>query len=276
MVDDRFGQPPGQIGFTPVNRARVKSVLAAVLGTAIIAVVSGCGGAASDEELKDGRQLFQANCGTCHALKEAGTTAVVGPDLDASFAAARATGMDNDTIEGVVSAQIAEPRETDQDNPTYMPPRLLEGPEADAVAAYVGSVAGVPNIAPPTAPGGPGGQVFANNGCTSCHTLGVAQSAGNVGPNLDDVLPGQSPDMIRTSIVDPAAQIEAGFPNVMPSTYEQTIPAPDLDKLVNFLSTCAGLDLPANGAEPDFSEDGSCPGGATGGSSGSSSGGKGK
>ena len=100
--------------------------------------------------------------------------------------------MDQDTIEGVVGDQISHPRQTDPDDPSYMPADLVTGKDADDVAAYVGSVAGVPGIEPPTAPGGPGGQVFANNGCGSCHTFAAAGSHGAVGPNLDEVLPGQT------------------------------------------------------------------------------------
>ena len=57
-----------------------------------------------------------------------------------------------------------------------MPKELVKGQDADDVAAYVGSVAGIPGIAPPTVPGGPGAQVFANNGCGGCHTLAAANS----------------------------------------------------------------------------------------------------
>jgi ubiquinol-cytochrome c reductase cytochrome c subunit len=245
-----------------VNRSRLKSILAIVLGTAIIAVISGCD-AKENADTEKGRDLFIANCGTCHALKEAGSTSTVGPDLDASFAAARAAGMDQDTFEGVVSAQIEQPRfNTDEQDPTYMPAKILEGQEAEDVAAYVASVAGVPGIEPLLAAGGPGGQIFANNGCGACHTLGVSESTGNVGPNLDEELPGQSPDMIRESIIAPGVEIVDGFDNVMPENYEDSIPPADLDKLVNYLATCAGIGSSADGGseEQEFEEDGSCAG----------------
>ena len=42
----------------------------------------------------------------------------------------------------------------------------------------------------PKVPGGPGAQVFANNGCGGCHTLAAAEApAAPSGPNLDEVLP---------------------------------------------------------------------------------------
>lgn len=244
-----------------MNRPRIKAGLVALMGTAAIALLSGCD-AKENADLANGRELFIAKCGTCHAMKEAATTAQIGPDLDGAFANARASGQDQDTIEGVVSAQIAEPRATDESNPTYMPADLVEGQDAEDVSAYVGNVAGVPGIEAPVAPGGPGGQVFATNGCAACHTLGVAQSAGNVGPNLDNELPGQSPDMIRQSIVDPNAMIVEGFgADIMPLTYGDSIPPDDLDTLVNFLTTCAGVGTSANGDEPAYEDDGSCPAG---------------
>jgi mono/diheme cytochrome c family protein len=149
--------------------------------------------------------------------------------------------MDQDTIEGVVLDQIEHPRETDPSSPDYMPPMLVEGQDAKDVATYVGEVAGVPGIEPPTAPGGPGGQVFANNGCGSCHTFAAAQSAGTVGPDLDEGLQGQSVKEIEQSIVDPNAKITQGFqPNIMPENYEQTIDPKDLKLLVDFLYENAG------------------------------------
>jgi mono/diheme cytochrome c family protein len=194
-----------------------------------------------DADLDRGRELFIAKCGTCHKLSEAATTAEIGPDLDAAFLAAREQGMDRDTIEGVVQHQIENPRPASPDQPEiYMPANLVTGTDAENVAAYVGSVAGIEGIEPPLAPGGEGGQVFANNGCGSCHTLEAAGATGNVGPNLDEVMPGQSPGQIRESIIDPAAEIVSGFGNVMPATYESMIPPDDLDLLIEFLTNCAG------------------------------------
>ena len=98
-----------------------------------------------------------------------------------------------------------------------MPRDVVTGQDLEDVAAYVGLYAGVPGAAPPKVPGGPGAQVFANNGCGGCHTLAAAESGGVAGPNLDEVLPGQSAAMIKESIVDPNAHIAKGYPaNVMP------------------------------------------------------------
>jgi cytochrome c2 len=220
---------------------RRKPVLAVLGAVATVAIASGCD-AQEDADHDNGRSLFTDKCGTCHALDEAATTADVGPDLDAAFANARAEGMDEDTIEAVVQAQISNPREADPDaTNVYMPANLVTGQDAEDVAAYIADVAGVPGIEPPQAPGGPGGQVFANNGCGSCHTLAAAESTGTVGPDLDEVIPGQSAKEVEESIVDPEAQPSQGFPaGVMPEDYEEQIPEEDLQLLVDFLIENAG------------------------------------
>jgi mono/diheme cytochrome c family protein len=236
-----------------VNRLRTKAMGVALFGTALL-ILSGCD-ANENADTERGRELFIANCGTCHALAEAATTNTTGPNLDASFADARESGMDPDTIEGVVSRQIELPREVAPDNPTYMPADIVTGQDAEDVSAYVASVAGVPGIEPPTAAGGPGGQVYAANGCAACHTLAVAESTGQVGPDLDEVIPGQKTDYVREQIIDPSSDITAGYSDgIMPTNYESQIPAPDLDKLVNFLTTCAGEDP----ADVTLEADGSC------------------
>src|SRR5262249_2845680 len=146
-----------------------------------------------------------------------GTTAQVGPDLDDAFAAARAAGEGGDTIEGVVKTQVQFPRPSTDDPAISMPRDVVTGQDLEDVAGYVGANAGVPGAAPPKVPGGPGAQVFANNGCGGCHTLAAANAGGVTGPDLDSVLPGQSAAMIQQSILDPNAHIAKGYPaNVMP------------------------------------------------------------
>jgi mono/diheme cytochrome c family protein len=218
---------------------RLLPLLAAA--AAITLAAAGCG--TSDVDTARGRQLFINTCGTCHALAQAASTGTQGPDLDAAFAAGRAAGEDSDTIEGVVRAQIEFPRPSTNNPTVSMPPNLVEGQDAEDVAAYVGSVAGVPGAAPPKVAGGPGAQVFANNGCVSCHTLAAANAGGTTGPDLDKTLGGQSAAQVTQSIVDPNAKITPGYPsNLMPQNFEQLIPPDQLKQLVAYLisSTSGG------------------------------------
>ena len=230
-------------------------VLLAAVGVAV--GVAGCG--TSSPDVSRGRVLFIQRCGTCHQLAEAGSSGQVGPNLDDAFAAARASGMDADTIEGIVAAQIAYPRPSTGNPVNSMPADLVTGTSLDDVAAYVARFAGVPGAAPPKVPGGPGAQVFANNGCGGCHTLAAANAGGVTGPNIDDVLPGQTEAMIEKSITDPNAQITKGYgPNIRPSNFGQLITAQQLSQLVQYLIDSTGGGGGASGG----------PGGSGGGASG--------
>jgi mono/diheme cytochrome c family protein len=222
----------------PTSPTLIRSLPLLAAGLAIALVNAGCGTSSTDTAR--GRQLFITTCGSCHTLAQAATTGAQGPNLDDAFAAARSAGEDSDTVEGVVKAQVEFPRPSTNNPTVSMPAKLLEGQDLDDVAAYVGSVAGT-GQGPPKVPGGPGAQVFANNGCAGCHTLAAANAGGSVGPDLDKVLPSQSAAMIMQSIVDPNAKITAGYPsNVMPQNFEQVIPPDQLKQLVDYLVSSTG------------------------------------
>lgn len=214
------------------NPIRLLLVLAALVAIALPA--SGCGTTSADPER--GRILFVQKCGTCHAMGQAGTTAQIGPNLDGAFASAREAGEGGDTVEGIVKAQVEFPRPSNDNPAVSMPADIVTGQDLEDVAAYVGLYAGVPGAAPPKVPGGPGAQVFANNGCGGCHVLEAAKSGGVTGPNLDEVLPGQDEAMVKESIVDPNKAIAKGYPpNVMPANFEQTLSPKELEDLVKYL-----------------------------------------
>jgi mono/diheme cytochrome c family protein len=212
----------------------IRPLLALAALAAAVVVASGCGTTSADTER--GRVLFVQKCGTCHAMAQAGTTAQIGPNLDDAFASAREVGQTDATVKGITAAQIESPRPVNDNSAVSMPPDIVEGQDLEDVAAYVGLYAGVPGAAPPQVPGGPGAQVFANNGCGGCHTLAAAKTGGVTGPNLDEVLPGQDAAEIHDDIVDPNKEIAKGYPpNVMPANYEQTLSAKELDDLVQYL-----------------------------------------
>jgi mono/diheme cytochrome c family protein len=214
-------------------------LLALVALIALAVVASGCG--TTDADPERGREIFKVKCGTCHALAQAGANGAVGPNLDHAFAAARAVGNDSDTIEGIVKAQVEYPRESNGNPRVSMPADIVTGQDLDDVAAYVGKWAGVPGAAPPQVPGGPGAQVFANSGCDACHTFAAAEAGGVTGPNLDEVLPGESEATVKEMITDPNKVIAKGYPpNVMPQTYEQTLTPKELEDLVKYLLENAG------------------------------------
>jgi len=219
----------------------IRPLLALAALAAVVVAASGCGTTSADETR--GRVLFVQKCGVCHQLAQAGTTAEIGPNLDDAFVSARESGQNSDTIEGIVKAQVEYPRPNNGNPAVSMPAEIVTGQDLDDVAAYVGLYAGVPGAAPPKVPGGPGAQVFANNGCGTCHTLAAAESGGVTGPNLDEVLPGQSAAMVEESIVDPNAHLAKGYPaNVMPANFSTIIKPEEIEQLVEYLisSTAKG------------------------------------
>jgi mono/diheme cytochrome c family protein len=74
-----------------------------------------------------GEALFVENCGSCHTLAAAGTSGMVGPDLD---------GLAPD------ATQVEVAIENGGAGSGQMPPRILEDQDAEAVADYVGAAAG--------------------------------------------------------------------------------------------------------------------------------------
>jgi mono/diheme cytochrome c family protein len=219
------------------NDRRARLTLGAALAVAALVAFAGCD-LQEDSDTDRGEQLFVERCGSCHALTAAGTNAEVGPDLDAAFANSRLSGMDQDTIEGVVEYQIQNPRPASpEDTAVYMPANLVEGDELVDVAAYVASVAGREDVEPPEfiAP-----EFFATN-CGSCHTLQAAGTTATVGPDLDEVLRGKSPMEVSQQITDPESQITPGFnPGVMPANFGQTLTARQLQQLVDYLLQSVG------------------------------------
>lgn len=124
--------------------------------------------------------------------------------------------------------------------------RLDEANTAAAAESVAGSEAnqaseagqGAGGAAQPggTEPAADGAQLFSDSGCTGCHTLAAAGSTAQVGPNLDDVLADQDENFIRTSIIDPSAFVEKGFPDgTMPQTYADQLSDADLSALVTYV-----------------------------------------
>jgi mono/diheme cytochrome c family protein len=214
---------------------------ALAVAVAATLVLAGCG-VSTKGDFDRGKQLFTAKCSTCHTLRDAGSVATQGPDLDAAFAQARAKGMDPETIAGVVKNQVENPRPSTTNPSVSMPADLVSGSDLDDVASYIGTVAGNPEFKGPQLPNDPGALVFLQNGCASCHTLAAEGSTATTGPDLDKAIPMlKTAGAVKTAIVDPDKTIAPGYPRgVMPPTFGQSISSTDLDDLVSFLLKCAG------------------------------------
>ena len=125
------------IGFPGLRPLAHKPLL---LALAAILLLAACGREESPD-LANGKELFigEGTCGSCHALNRAGTQGTQGPNLDEAFQQARIDGMNEETVEGIVMRQIANPRKS-----SIMQPDLVTGDDARDVAAYVAEVAGQP------------------------------------------------------------------------------------------------------------------------------------
>ena len=88
----------------------------------------------------------------------------------------------------------------------------------------------------PAPRGDPGLQVWAAQGCGSCHAFAPAGSTATIGPNLGNSLGGRSRDYIRESIVAPNAVVAGRGSSIMPEGYGERISKPELDALVAFIA----------------------------------------
>jgi cytochrome c oxidase subunit II len=78
-------------------------------------------------------------------------------------------------------------------------------------------------------------ELFSSSGCGGCHTLAAAGATAKVGPDLDK-LGNVDAKFIRTSIVDPNAEVEKGYePNIMPKDFGDKLSKEELDALVKYL-----------------------------------------
>ena len=195
-------------------------------GVAVVALaaalLAGCGtgGISKSGDADRGKQLFLQKCGGCHTLAAAGTHGNQGPNLDDAFQASRKQGFKQVTIEQVVRDQIelAVPP---------MPANLVKGADADAVAAYVASVAANPSAAP-AKNATSGKDIFVAN-CGSCHTLADAATSGNVGPNLDQLKPAES--IVQHQVINGGG--------AMPAFKGQLTPA-QITAVAKYVSSVAG------------------------------------
>lgn len=112
------------------------AAVAAVLAFVLVLEVGRWSGTAGSSRPSTGKSLFRQSCASCHTLAAAGSTATIGPNLDAAFRVDREDGFGTKVIERVVLDQIrfATPP---------MPRNLVRGQDARKVAAFVATRAGV-------------------------------------------------------------------------------------------------------------------------------------
>ena len=109
---------------------------------------------------------------------------------------------------------------------------------APTAETVIGTIPGAETVDVAAGDAAAGKAIFtktAQPSCSSCHTYGPAGSTANVGPNLDTALQGKDAQFILESIVDPSAEVTAGFQDIMPKEYGTQLDQKQLADLVAFL-----------------------------------------
>lgn len=114
------------------NAGRMAAVLA--LGAGSIGLTA-CGGSSEPADTAAGKTVFAAACASCHTLADAGSTGLIGPNLDDSWRASREAGFEDVQFAGTIERWIRMAQKP-------MPRNLVEGADARNVSAYIASVAG--------------------------------------------------------------------------------------------------------------------------------------
>jgi mono/diheme cytochrome c family protein len=166
----------------------------------------------------------------------------------------------------------------------YQPPISLSGDEIRAVILYLQSQGGTPDEAAISLPAameagggegaaapavfapymtgdpeagralfyeGRGDKMFADGAqaCGVCHT--VAGEGGTIGPEITDIVAVRGQQYVITSVLDPAAEVVANYPPVMPPTFAEVLTTSELHDILAFLTQSAGQPLPAGETESE-------------------------
>lgn len=163
-----------------------------------------------------GRELYEANCSSCHGLTAGGTSN--GPPLLRAGAAAV------DFMLSTGRMPLANPG----DQPQRTEPKFTPA-EIAAIVAYVGSIAPggtpIPDVDPQAGSLSEGSEVFLNN-CAACHGAGATGDSiggGEIAPALNASSPLQIAEAIRVG------------PGLMPRYNERNLTERDVDSVARYL-----------------------------------------
>ena len=151
-------------------------------------------------EIARGRTLFEAQCAYCHGADGDG-----GRGANLQRPALRRAPTD-EALFRIVNRGIPG---------TGMPGNAMSARETWQVVAFVRSLGRVKRE-PLPGDAVRGAQVYESAGCAACHTIGGR--GGSTGPDLTDVGARSSPGYLRRSIVDPQADVPAGFKHIRAAT----------------------------------------------------------
>jgi putative heme-binding domain-containing protein len=145
----------------------------------------------------DGEAIFGQNCAGCHGTAGAGGR---GPSLRGPLR----NGNQASDIQKVISNGLPG---------TGMPKFELEADELQALVTYVQSLShGPPSKPHPIGDKLAGRRVYDAQGCAGCHKIGTEGSA--FGPDLTRIGASRSYDYLKTSILNPSADVPETYQGV--------------------------------------------------------------
>jgi cytochrome c oxidase cbb3-type subunit III len=138
----------------------------------------------------DGEAVFNSNCATCHGMNASGGR---GPDLHAALR----NGDQDADLRKVIKNGLPG---------TAMPAFRLDSDDLDALVKYIQKLRhGAPPPPPPAGDLATGKRLYESRGCAGCHQIGKEGSS--FGPNLTRVGAGRSYGYLKTSLLDPSADV---------------------------------------------------------------------
>ena len=141
-------------------------------------------------EIEGGGRLYQANCTNCHGPEGDGVAAV-----NFSKGQFRRASSDDDVARIIVSGIPGTP----------MPPGNFSGSQAAAIVAYLRSMA-ASSASLAAGDAARGRMAFEGKGqCLTCHAVGGTGS--RLGPSLTEIGSFRRVVELRTSLVEPAAEV---------------------------------------------------------------------
>jgi mono/diheme cytochrome c family protein len=163
------------------------------------------------------------------------------------IAALLVTGCGGDSVGTTPGPELTEaanpPTTTTPAPTTTSPPSTTTTPATSETTPTTSTPAPATNTTttPSAATAAAGKKIFTSQGCGACHTLSEAGASGTVGPDLDQVLKGQSTAFITESIVKPNAEIAKGYSaGIMPQDFGQKLSKQEISQLVDFLAKSTG------------------------------------
>lgn len=144
--------------------------------------------------LASGEATFNSSCAGCHGAEAAGGR---GPSLRGPLR----VGTDDSDIRNTIVKGIPE---------TGMPKFDFEEDELRPLVEYIQALRHLHDSLPhPEGDQAKGKLIYENNGCAGCHKIGAHGSA--FGPNLTRIGAARSYDYLKTSILNPSADVPESY-----------------------------------------------------------------